>query len=367
LLLVESRYALNNVYLLSFGLLGHLFFLRALKAQFLARWLWLGLAGIGFGASAAIKWNGLGFLLGTYLTWAVGWGLHWIDSWRSVQAKEDAEVGSRKVVQSPLQNLSQLHLGHVVVCLALIPALTYYLSWTPYMWVDSSSPPWDVQRFVDLNLETLNYHARVGGPEVHPYCSRWFTWPLMLRPIAYFYQTTHGINEPPAIVGPPLPQEQGFERAIYDVHAMGNPILWWLSTAAMVLAIVLLGYQLWRWLTASRVVAGATTSTVSPTFGTRGWLLLFVVLNWTANFLPWVRITRCIFLYHYMASFLFAVLALALWVDRWLQSQYYWYRVTAIASVMLVLIAFIFWMPLFLGLPVSPTELQLLRWLPSWV
>jgi dolichyl-phosphate-mannose-protein mannosyltransferase len=41
LLLVESRYALNNIYLVLFGLLGHLFFLMGLRSYNLKRWSYL--------------------------------------------------------------------------------------------------------------------------------------------------------------------------------------------------------------------------------------------------------------------------------------------------------------------------------------
>src|SRR4028118_500527 len=51
LFLVESRYALNNVYLVIFGLLGQLFFLVALAQPRQQRWRDLALAGVFFGAS----------------------------------------------------------------------------------------------------------------------------------------------------------------------------------------------------------------------------------------------------------------------------------------------------------------------------
>src|SRR4028118_2399903 len=69
LFLVESRYALNNVYLVIFGLLGQWFLLLALELHGRRRGFWLAISGICFGASAAVKWNGLWFLLGAYLIW----------------------------------------------------------------------------------------------------------------------------------------------------------------------------------------------------------------------------------------------------------------------------------------------------------
>jgi dolichyl-phosphate-mannose--protein O-mannosyl transferase len=73
LFLVESRYALNNVYLDILGLLGLWCLLLALDAQKLKREAWLVLSGICFGAAFSIKWNGLWFLLGAYGLWVAAW------------------------------------------------------------------------------------------------------------------------------------------------------------------------------------------------------------------------------------------------------------------------------------------------------
>src|SRR5690606_16077800 len=44
--------------------------------------------------------------------------------------------------------------------------------------------------------------------------------------------------------------------------------------------------------------------------------LVFVVAGWVIHLAPWVGIGRTLFLYHYMASLLFAFLALAWMLDR---------------------------------------------------
>ena len=370
LYLVESRYALNNVYLIVFGLLGNIFFLLSLRSRtWWWRWLALGLAGVGFGASFSIKWNGLGFLLGAYLVWMAAWILQWIGA--IVHKPQDAIASSppRRFLLLPLHHLTQLHLGHIAVCFALIPALTYYLSWIPYVQLDGNSSFWDLQ------LETLDYHKRVGGLDAHPYCSLWYTWPLMLRPIAYFYQTAHTTQAPPPVIGPPTPGNAG--AVIYDVHAMGNPFLWWLSTAAIVLLLVLLVQHGWQWITSrstttqSTTIQSTTTTPNSTRLVTRSntyeWISLYLVFNWAANLLPWIQVTRCVFLYHYMESLIFAVLALGLIVDRWLYSPFRSRKAVGITIIFVVLLSFIFWMPLYLGLPLSPAELNLRRWLPSWI
>ncbi|MCU0565759.1 MAG: phospholipid carrier-dependent glycosyltransferase [Oculatellaceae cyanobacterium Prado106] len=379
LYLVESRYALNNVYLITFGLWGQIFFLLALSsASAWKRWGCLALAGIGFGASAAIKWNGLGFLLGAYGVGAIGWVLHGVAQWTQATAPSTAPstapptappvdtTKNASLRRSPLENLTQIHLGHVIVCLAIVPALTYVLSWLPYIQLNpDANPPWI--EFWNLQTQTLSYHERVGGLSAHPYCSYWYTWPLMLRPIAYYYQVVQHNTQPNPITGVPLPTSA--EPTIYDVHAMGNPLLWWLSSAAIVVLICFGVQRFWQWLI---VLQGATDPTVqvvprSLRFGVRSWTVFYLLVNWGANFFPWARVSRCIFLYHYMPSLIFAVLAIALLIDHWLHSPQSWRNFTAFAMIGLIVTAFIFWMPLYLGLPLSPEDLQLRRWLNSWV
>jgi dolichyl-phosphate-mannose--protein O-mannosyl transferase len=212
-----------------------------------------------------------------------------------------------------------------------------------------------------MQREILFYHQRIGsGADVHPYCSRWYTWLLMLRPVAYFYKTVSSANEPVPVVGPPLPEASA--KVIYDVHAMGNPILWWFSTAAILYALwvvarsVLTSFSFANtWISRDRAVSGNV------------WIYLYFVLNWLANLLPWMRVSRCTFLYHYMGASVFAALALAWIIDRWLHSYRKNLRVLGVTAIFLILIAFVFWMPVYLGLPLSPESYRWRMWLPSWV
>jgi dolichyl-phosphate-mannose--protein O-mannosyl transferase len=170
--------------------------------------------------------------------------------------------------------------------------------------------------------------------------------------VAYFYQTARNTTEQvPAY--PPLPAGAG--KVIYDVHAMGNPFLWWLSTAAVLLLLILLAVRF----------LGGDSWKLSPTPST--WIALYLVLNWLANLLPWVRVTRCTFLYHYMGASVFSGLALAWLVDRWLHSDKPDYRSAGATVIVLILLAFVFWLPIYLGLPLSTQGYQLRMWFRSWV
>ncbi|MBE9033512.1 phospholipid carrier-dependent glycosyltransferase, partial [filamentous cyanobacterium LEGE 11480] len=225
LFLVESRYALNNVYLVIFGLLGQLGLVLAARtlaqrAQRLARsvttpispigwrlrfWLWMIGSGVSFAAAASIKWNGLWFLLGAYGCLAIGW-LYRLVAQRNLQAAQrlrllrkmqtarqaegtsttenipDLQLSPNfqfpnletaptiakrlKFQRSLFWHLGQIHPIAVILCLGILPCLVYALIWIPHLQLNSNETFWGLQQ------QILSYHQNVkSGKAVHPYCS----------------------------------------------------------------------------------------------------------------------------------------------------------------------------------------------------
>ncbi|MDZ8078710.1 MAG: phospholipid carrier-dependent glycosyltransferase [Nostoc sp. DcaGUA01] len=398
--LVESRYALNNIYIVIFGLLGHWFLLLALDNQNQRRSFWLILAGINFGASVGTKWNGLWFLLGAYLIWIAALVIQKMHSFSNSEllpslsmghgtlVLKEAEVldmergrgaeekgGTRERVtatssmplhpyasmplasssQTPLQNLTQLDAFQMLFYLGIIPAFIYSIIWIPHLQLDKT------YGFIAVHQQILKFHLHLGGnsSDVHPYCAAWYKWPLMTRPMAYYYQTAGSINEPLPVMGPPLPAGPG--QIVYDVHAMGNPFLWWFGVAAILFLIgMLVSQALIPWVKEKRFSVPATLSVDT-------WIALYLVINYTANLLPWVKVTRCVFIYHYMCAVVFVFLAIAWFVDQCLRSYYQQLRAVGVTITFIILIAFIFWMPVYLGLPLSHDGYWLRMWFKSWI
>jgi len=348
--LVESRYALINQYIVIFGLLGQWFLLLALANQSEQRRFWLVLSGIAFGASIATKWNGLWFLLGAYLIWIVAWAT---DKATHVTDKLSVKLPKYKLFATsavnpllPLQNLTQLNIFHILFYLVIIPVVIYSIIWIPHLQLDTR------YGFVEVHKQMLAFHERLGGnsPKVHPYCAAWYTWPLMIRPMAYFYGTALSVKDPLPVMGPPLPPDTG--KVIYDVHAMGNPFLWWFGVAALLFLLRMLVSQfVIPWVRQKRFSPPAPLSVDT-------WIALYIVLNYAANILPWVTVTRCVFIYHYMTGVVFAFLAIAWVVDQCFRSYYKELRALGVTITFLILAAFVFWMPIYLGLPLSPEGYQ---------
>jgi dolichyl-phosphate-mannose-protein mannosyltransferase len=355
LFLVESRYALNNVYLVSFGLLGQLFLVKAGSIQKLSVqglsvqrgavqrsawqvWLYLAVAGTMFAASAAIKWNGLWFLFGSYGILAIAWLLRILRHDRTLE-------------DHVLSQLGRLHPIAVGLCLGILPIFVYSVIWIPHLQLNPDATFWGLQQ------QILTYHQNVkSGKDVHPYCSTWDSWLWMGQPVAYFYKV--GID-PKRVLSPEaisLPN-----GPIYAVHAMGNPALWWASTAAIGAAIIVLLQDLWRrgWAWFQGNVNRSQLSVSQLGF------LGFIVINYGANLLPWVGVTRCLFIYHYMGASIFSMIALAWWCDEFWQSAKT--RMWSIGLLATITISFIIWAPIYLGLPLESERYSSLMLSQKWI
>jgi dolichyl-phosphate-mannose-protein mannosyltransferase len=314
--LVDSRYALNNVFLIFFGLLGQLLVLMASKVWGDERLLLMVGAGISFGASAACKWNGLWFLLGVYLLLAIA------QAWKLIHP----DIYAQNIDNSPIERLAKIHPFNIFVTLAIVPALTYTLLWIPHL-VQNPKPD-----FLEMQWSILNYHEKVGnGASIHPYCADWYTWPLLLRPLAYYF------NQDPVT------------QIFQDVHAMGNPVLWWCALVAIFISIGSIG---------KTVIKTSIRSIDLAEIG----VPLYVVVNYAANLLPWVKVTRCLFIYHYMGAVLFATMGLAWLVDESLRSSSLWRQWLGLTVIFGIAAAFVFWLPIYLGLPLDRFQLSLRIW-----
>jgi len=299
LFLVESRFALLHVYLVAFGLLGNWCWLRAVRAPAETRWRWLLVSGLALGACVSVKWNGLGYGLGPVVLSLAP------RKWRLF-----ARV-------SGLQ---------VLLFLVILPGLVYTLLWLPHLRLNPEVG------LIQLHQQLLGFHQgnSVTGSDIHDYCSPWWSWPLMIRPIAYALS-------------------KGGEPSIFfAVYALGNPLLWWGSAIAIAGVFV-------------RVAIALLTSASSLSLNVG----LYLFISFAANWLPWAAVERCTFVYHYLGALSFGTIALA-WGLGWAWQQRGDWRWASAGVLGLVAIAFCFWLPLWLGLPLSEQAFRARLILPSW-
>ena len=369
LYLVESRFGLINVFLVASGVSALIFLISALRLKIDSNdfegsgiprqrpWL-LVCCGLQLGAAFSVKWNGLGFWLTVVGLLGLSWltvGINLIQRLRS--------PSSPKYTNQPRDFLGAMVLvswWEWLLCLGVMPLVMYVAQWLPHILLNPQrtlhnglSGLGDIwQVFLALHRHILWWHssAQVVAADpsqvVHPYCSQWYSWPVLARPVGYYFSKA----------GP----------SFIDVHALGNPILWWCSTAAVVI-LTLRG--LWRTVfTAFKNKFLNIFKNMGQDVGQRFNAAMTVILiGYAANYLPWVITKRCLFVYHYMAASLFSFVGLAL-VLQWL-----WDSAAATNTAILrrglcavivgaITVSFVFFLPIWLGLPLSPPEFYWRMW-----
>lgn len=306
-------------------------------------WSWWRFAGaIALGLSCGIKWSGL-YFVAVFCVMIVIW------DWN---ARKSIGVQSwfwggfwREAVPSAL-----IMLPTVLV--------TYLLAWLPWFrhsesygrnWSDQnpgSYPSWTPDWLTSLgeSLRSLwNYHTQMmsfhtGLSSEHTYESNPWGWLLQLRPTSFYWNG----NEDGTL-------ECWGDDCIAAVTSVGNPLIWWLGTIALV-GLLFAFYLRANW------ISGA--------------LLAGVAAGWV----PWLFFPeRTIFTFYTIAfaPFLYMALAYAAYL-MWQELAVlrgHRTKIKVLFAVLgsLILVLSIFFYPIWTAIPVPRDFWQLHMWMPSWI
>ena len=262
----QTRIATIDTYGVFFILLAYYFMYRHVTTDveepFRKSLAPLALSGLAFGAGCASKW----------IVIYAGMGLAVIYIVRLVLlAKHYKEKGLPGFVAYLAKTLF-----FSVLFFSAVPVIIYCLSYIPYglardMTIEGGML-WD-SRFYEIiwknQVSMYNYHG--GLTSVHPYSSQWWQWILDARPILYTYNHHNGLRS--------------------SFGAFGNPVVWWGGFIAMAVM-------------AARMV-----------FHSDG-KAMFILIGYLSQLLPWIPITRVVFIYHYFPSTLFLALAMSYIFDK---------------------------------------------------
>ncbi len=338
-LLTQSRLILLDPFLLLFGFSALLFYFkyknRAQNSAISHNTYPLILMALFGGLSMSIKWTGIAFLglAGIIeLITIVGHGIR------------DKYYG----IQNILKQLPKLILYFAVIPTAvyfsifvvhfslltksgegdafMTPAFQSSLQDSGYAGNSNLKPLNIFQKFTELNVEM--YQANKNLTATHPYSSKWYTWPFMIRPIYYWNQASST-----------TPTES-------KIYLVGNPVIWWTSTVSIMYLVLSIMAE---WISKRRLALSLNT------------VPLILIGGYFLNYLPFIGIGRVMFLYHYFASLIFAILILSYLID---QSRNR--RNILIGALVIAGIAFLYFAPLSYGLPLEAHALQNRLWLSSW-
>ncbi|MEN6470508.1 MAG: phospholipid carrier-dependent glycosyltransferase [Clostridiaceae bacterium] len=318
---VQTRIATIDVYGVFFILLMFYFMYRYYTMNFHADSLKktlapLALSGVFFGLGAASKWiciyagGGLAVILFTSLV------QRYLEYRRF---KISGDPALRKAVEDFWSKTIKTLLWCALFFIVL-PVGIYLLSYLPYY---LCSEPYDLKGVWGVQEFMYSYHSNLKA--THPYESPWWQWPLDIRPIWYY--VGYNVNE----------------GNTSTISSFGNPAVWVVSLfGAAAVAVKLLR---------------------SKIKFEKGMFVLFVGV--CANYLPWVLVTRCTFIYHYFATVPF-ILLLTVYLVKDMDERMPHRRYVKWAWLTVAVLLFAAFYPALSGVEVSRNYIAMLEWLPSW-
>lgn len=303
LLLVHSRTALLDLFLTFFTVLGVLLWHRN-------RHIW---AGIAFGLAIGCKWSAI------YFVAVIG-----LIAVYQILVTRDMRKSLKPIAAKFLQY-------------GLLPVVVYTLTWSGWFISDRGwSRQWSNNPFISwlhYHSEMLSFHT--GLTEKHPYEANPWSWLVMGRPTSFFYESPKGC---------------GAKNCAQEVLALGTPILWWVGTISIA---VVIGYWI-KSLIHRRVDFAAN----------------IVVLGVVAGYLPWFAMQqRTVFSFYAIIIEPFLIVAIVYCAKLLLDSGL---KPAVSQSIVggtfaLILLCFIFFIPLFTGQVITYEVWHLRMWFESWI
>ncbi|HEX2660914.1 MAG TPA: glycosyltransferase family 39 protein, partial [Polyangia bacterium] len=181
---------------------------------------------------------------------------------------------------------------------------------------------------------------------VHPYSSKWYTWFVPTRPIFL----RHDVDP-----------TNGTLRASLT---LGNPLLWWASSLAIVVAATVVAKvglrRLWAQLQAmgsARIADSPVANDAVLALDDRAALLFAVLAAWLGPLAFWVPSLRDAYLYHYFPSYAFALILLAGLTERCYAKPRC--QAWTFVAILLVAEASFFYAPLWGELPIAQAAVRL--------
>lgn len=291
LLIVQSRIAMNDIFVTAFILMTLTFYWRWRQSKGQKKYLIL--SGVFSGLAVATKWSGL-FVIGTMAVIEVtNWWMTKRGGWRR-----------------------WLKFGGTYI---LMPVGIYLLSYSQFFLQGHT-----LAQFRELNNQIVRYEF--GLKATHPYQSKAWQWPILSKSVWYHVEYGLGITK----------------NLTSNIYALANPILAWGGLGAMV------------WLLYRVVVE-------------RGQRLEYglVVLSYLAVWVPWLVSPRIMFFFHYTPAMPFLAIGVAIFLAQWWRKGEV-AQGLVISFIGLTVAAFIFFLPLWIGLPVPHENLNQYFWVSGW-
>lgn len=261
--LVDSRIGCIDIVYITFAAIAYLLMFAFIQTPGLARRRNILIAlGVVLGLCLGSK------LYIPAITFLLVWGFVAFTMWRpQLAARPDAAVTPVSRVK---RERRQRTLGASLL-VGSLATIVYIGCFTPHYVLGWWGGIEDLLHY----YKDVMWYEKSVSTATHPYASRWWSWPLMLRPVAYWQ------NFP----------AKG--QVVATIWGGGNPLTW----VAVIPAITI------------TAVRGLERPSVER---------MFIVCSFLGYYLIWIPIGRILFLYHYMPSAYVGYLALgAILAEMW--------------------------------------------------
>lgn len=270
----QTRIATIDVYGVFFILLMFLFMYEYIRRPYLTtplkeKFKYLALSGLSFGLGVASKW--IGCYAGAGLA-VLFFGHVILAGYELYQKNKDKNKGKNAGAREKKLYWDVTVKTVLWCCLffVAIPATIYALSYMPYYIYEASQMEGyglkdAIETLFYYQKTMYNYHS--GLTATHMCQSTWYQWPFTAKSVWFYVSGGNGW--------------------ISNISSTGNPAVWWVSSVGAVCLLL-------EW-----VMGKLKKDPALP-------MLLVGVL---ANYLPWVLVSRCVFLYHFFATVPFILLA----------------------------------------------------------
>lgn len=326
----QTRIATIDVYITFFIILMYYFMytyttMSFYDTPFKKTLLPLALSGICMGLGIASKWTGIYAGLGLAVIFFVSLGRR-IYEYKRVSADKNASAEQKKAVE-PCRKYCIYTILWCVIFFAAVPCAIYCASYIPYLRAPEMN---GFESIIENQVSMLSYHSSLT--DTHPFSSPWYEWPFIIRPIWYYSgQTGEGLS--------------------MTIASFGNPFVWWAAVGAMIYLV----YRLIK---------------------DKCYNALFLIIGFLAQYLPWVGVSRVVFIYHYFTSVPFLVLMLAYCAKDILEyapsaslspDKTKTRTILVFGYCALCVWAFCAFYPALSGMAVDASYIDSLKWYESWI
>ena len=241
---VQTRVGTVDSHLCLFTILAFLSMMKFLNSD--GKFRYFILSGVFYGCAFTVKWSGafcgvgLALMLFSYLAKTKQW------DFKNTIFKNLISKDIRKWIRRGS------------LCFILIPGIIYC---SCYLLFPKTT---DAHSMNDVSIQSMHlfrYHK--GELTPHPYSSKWYTWPIALKPMLYAYDNTNNKS----------------------IYLTGNYAIAYVSIIGLLITL----YMAYK----KRDIVNSV-----------------IIGAWLGLWLPYALIERTMFLYHYLPASIFAILAL---------------------------------------------------------